>query len=286
MSSELPISEIYSDSDFNCRGTDITPFEVSELAADIRLVGLLQPITVQPYDKIPGKKYRILIGHRRFAAVKSNGSKTIACEIRSDLDEVQALRINFSENIKRKDLNPIQEATHLAKFLRLGLTLEETGKLVGFSTSWVGTRVKLLTLPPDIQKEVAAGIISLAQAATLIEFNGTTDELYSCFREMKDAKARGDRSIKQSKAFKSLKANVKSTTSRKVRNLFEVNQMKDIIIDAIGPCLAARVLAWSSGHISGLDLLFDIEQEAKDKNIDWEIPPDILRRAVELNDNV
>src|SRR4051812_9291295 len=81
---DLPLTEIYADEDFNCRGI-IDPTSVVELAHDIKQKekelgegkGLISPIIVQPWLKKAGKKWRIVAGYRRFKAHVLNQAKTI-----------------------------------------------------------------------------------------------------------------------------------------------------------------------------------------------------------------
>ena len=64
---DIPMSDIYCDNDFNCRGY-IPPHDVITLAKSILANKLQQPIVIQPWDQIPGKLWRIVSGHRRYTA--------------------------------------------------------------------------------------------------------------------------------------------------------------------------------------------------------------------------
>src|SRR5690348_11843059 len=89
---QVPMNEIFADDEFNCRGV-IDPMTVIDLANDIRDkektrgegMGLIEPITLQPWSKEPGKKYRIVAGYRRFKAHEINKAEFIRALIREGL---------------------------------------------------------------------------------------------------------------------------------------------------------------------------------------------------------
>jgi|SRR5215831_7206355 len=130
---ELPVEMIYSDDNMNCRGR-IAPYDVLELARSIEKSGLLSPIAVQPYDSVPGFRYRIILGHRRHKAFQVLKRETIPCVVKDGLTEVQVRILNLQENIERKDLNVLQEAHAIQKFKLAGYTLAEVANMVGMST--------------------------------------------------------------------------------------------------------------------------------------------------------
>ena len=118
----VPLSRIYYDADFNCRGA-FTLQSVSDLAESIRLrgggielKGLDYPIVIQPIADMAGKRpagfeYRLIAGHRRYRAMEVFLKWTRApAMIRSGLSEHEARMLNFVENLERKDLNPLEEA--------------------------------------------------------------------------------------------------------------------------------------------------------------------------------
>ena len=109
---DVLMSEIFSDDEFNCRGR-IIPLDVLDLAKSIKETKLQQPIAVQPFKHPtnPNIKYRIIAGHRRFMAFVVNKSTTIPAIIRDGLSELDARLLNLTENLKRQDLNMLQEAS-------------------------------------------------------------------------------------------------------------------------------------------------------------------------------
>lgn len=263
----IPLGEVYSDTEFNCRGV-IAPIDVIDLAKNIQKQGLLQPIVVQPYSKIPDKKYRIIVGHRRFEAFNYLNRETIPAIVVDHLSDDEAAVWNLVENIERRDLNMLQESKAIQKYKDAGWTMKKVANLLGVSTGWVQTRFAVLNLPEDIQKEVAAGLFNTEQ---IKEISGMgEDDQYAAVRTLKDAKAKGQKRIKLNKNKK------KNPNSKKQRTQSEMRQMLDMIYNGVGPCLATRVLAWATAEIRDIDLLEDISREAKEQGKPWSIPEEYL----------
>ncbi|MEI6432300.1 MAG: ParB/RepB/Spo0J family partition protein [bacterium] len=125
--------------------------DLSELAASIREVGVIQPIivTVVGYER-----YRILAGERRFSATRQAGLERIPALVRS-VDEQRQLEIQLVENLHRKDLNPLEEALTYQRLLsEFRLTHEELGRRLGKTQVSVTETLKALDLPEQIQREI------------------------------------------------------------------------------------------------------------------------------------
>jgi ParB family chromosome partitioning protein len=188
---DVPMVDIYPDESFNCRGK-IVPADVIDLARSIDKIGLQQAIVIQPFDDVPGKKYRIVSGHRRFMAYRLNKAVTIPATIKEGLDEMQARLFNLEENIKRKDLNILQEALAIQHFVRAGWTQEDVSRETNQSRGWVQARFSLLRLPEEIQQEAAAGFLTQEQIKQLSTLK-SKDMQYEAVKKIKDAKLRGDK---------------------------------------------------------------------------------------------
>lgn len=280
---DIPLSQIFCDDDFNCRGS-ISRMDVLDLMQDIKANGLLQPIMVQPWtreDK-PGVEYRIILGHRRYTACKYLGLQTIRASVKTGLAESDAMRYNFMENLKRQDLNVLQEARYLAKFRLVGCSLEQIAEIVGFSTVWVMDRLALLKLPSDIQDEVAAGLITLTQAKTLVKETYSEKEMYTLFKEMKDKKARGEKALKVTSKKAALKH--ANPLSAKVRLLSEIHSMQDMVAEACDMGIETRILGWVGGHVTTFELLEDIEEQSALLGINWKMPEEIRAKAERLKE--
>ncbi len=244
---DIPMSEIYPDDTFNVRGM-IRPSDIVELAGNINRYGLLQPITIQPYALHPPEIYRVVLGHRRQAAFKYLRRETIPAIIKENLSDLEALALNFNENVNRKELNILEEAYGIGRFLAAGETVETTAKIVNKGKQWVTIRKNLLEMPKEIQEDAAAGWLTQAQILDLSSINDH-DEQLSLVKQIKEAKQRGEErlpKIKQKKV---------DPTIKKVRNRMAGLDMIDHIVDETGVTSPfTRTIAWMIGEISDLDL--------------------------------
>lgn len=264
----VPLHDIFYDEEFNCRGK-IPPSEVVDLAKDIDIHGLANPILLQPWTPGP-QKYRIVCGHRRFMAFKLLKRDDIPAIIRHNLNEIQALTINLSENLKRKDLNMLQEARTLKKYFDMGVGEFRIAELVGMSRGWVQIRRELLSLPEDIQEAAASGFLTAEHIRDL--YNLPTDEQYAAVREIKDRRNRGDkRAISVKKNINKPTANVK-----RVRKRPDMFTLMEYIQSQIGNNLATRALAWSAGEITDLEMHTALREFAAEQGKIYEYPVGLL----------
>lgn len=271
---DLTCDEIYLDPEFNCRGA-ISPMDVVDLAKSIEKDGLQFPIAVQPaedcdIDLPPGKKYRILAGHRRFVAVnKINKSPKIKAMIKSGLDNVRARILNLSENLHRKSLNILQEAKAIQSLKDAGCPREQVAKELGVSGGWVQVRFYLLDLPEDIQMEAAAGFLNQHQIKQLRSLDDE-EQMYEAVRKIKTAKERGKAVPHVGKRKKV------DPFLKKARKREEVFEMMEHIRGTIGNGLYTRTMAWCAGEISTVDLISDLKKEADRKGVLYSVPENIL----------
>jgi ParB/RepB/Spo0J family partition protein len=269
---DLPINEIFPDPDFNCRG-EIIPLNVLDLAKSIRDRGLDTPITVQPFNK-PPFKWRIIAGHRRHMAFQINNQEKIPCFIREGLDETKARTFNLVENLQRENLNILQEANALKYFFNIKAFNDgDIATMFGQSRGWVQIRRDLLKLPPDIQKEAAAGVLNQNHIKLMARMKNT-DELYELTRKIKDMKLRGEKvSLSPSVTRPSDAFNSKNRTRA------EIVEMLTIIYNITGPDLHTRCLAWATGEISTVALMSDVKDYCEDHKITYK-QPDFMRKAL------
>lgn len=284
----IPVSEIYSDDKFNCRGV-IQPIDVADLCTDIQRNKLQFPISLQPAEDVseelpPGKKYRIVAGHRRFKAwsvlragwkagnlaagdmpwdsANGNPYDRIPSMIKTGLSEVQARIINLGENLKRKDLNILQEAKAIENLRAAGVPRDHVAAELGMSSGWVQTRYYLLDLPEDIQQECAAGLINQAQIKQLYTLRGDQAKVYEAVKKIKTARANGEK-LGHVGEKKKEKTDVKK--ERKRQDMF---QMIEILAKATGYGLHTRVLAWAAGEISTEEFFTDVRKWCDEKGRD------------------
>lgn len=137
---------------------------LSELVHSIKEIGLLQPIVVRPSKT----GYELVAGERRLRASKKAGLKTIPALIRQTADD-QMLRDALLENIHRSNLTPLEEAAAYQQLLNdFGGTQDELAAKLGRSRPQITNTLRLLNLPPAVQRRVAAGVLSAGHARALL----------------------------------------------------------------------------------------------------------------------
>ncbi len=138
---------------------------LDELAESIRQVGLLQPVVVRAAG--PGR-YELIMGERRWRAAQRAGLTEIGAIVKQTQDD-DLLRDALIENLHRQQLDPLEEAAAYQQLLDdFGATHEELARKIGRSRPHISNTLRLLNLPPAVQKRVAAGVISAGHARALL----------------------------------------------------------------------------------------------------------------------
>lgn len=176
--SEIPLTEI-----------EVNPFQprqhfdqemLKELAASIKIHGIIQPITVR---RLSRNQYQLISGERRFQASKMAGLAMIPAYIRS-ADDQQMLEMALIENIQRENLNPIEIALSYQRLItECSLKQEELGDRVGKNRTTVTNYLRLLKLPPDIQAALRDNKISMGHARAIVSVENPESQLY-IFKKM------------------------------------------------------------------------------------------------------
>ncbi len=138
---------------------------LKELTASIKEIGILQPPVVR---KINENSYELVMGERRVRAAKLAGLISIPVIIRQTPDN-ELLRAALIENIHRTQLNSLEEAAAYNQMLTdFGFTHEELATKLGRSRPLISNTLRLLNLPPSVQRRLAAGTISAGHARALL----------------------------------------------------------------------------------------------------------------------
>jgi ParB family chromosome partitioning protein len=138
---------------------------LDELAESIRQVGLLQPVVVRTVG--PGR-YELVMGERRWRAAQRAGLTEIGAIVKQTQDD-DLLRDALIENLHRQQLDPLEEAAAYQQLLDdFGATHEELARRIGRSRPHISNTLRLLNLPPAVQKRVAAGVLSAGHARALL----------------------------------------------------------------------------------------------------------------------
>jgi len=144
---------------------------LGSLADSIREVGMLQPVLVRP----AGDGYELIAGERRWRAARRVGLQTVPALVR-ETDDNTALEHALVENLQREELNPLEEAAAYQQLIEdFGLTHEQVAARVGRSRASVSNMLRLLQLPPAIQRAVRERQITMGHARALL---GTPDRAF------------------------------------------------------------------------------------------------------------
>ncbi|GGH98053.1 ParB/RepB/Spo0J family partition protein [Arthrobacter liuii] len=142
--------------------------DMAELVHSVREIGVLQPIVVRTSTEGGSEPYELVMGERRWRAVQAAGLETIPAIIRDTTDD-DLLRDALLENLHRSQLNPLEEAAAYQQLLEdFGTTHEQLADRIGRSRPQVSNTLRLLKLPPLVQRRVAAGVLSAGHARALL----------------------------------------------------------------------------------------------------------------------
>jgi ParB family chromosome partitioning protein len=138
---------------------------LNELAASIRVQGVMQPILVRPVD---ANRFEIIAGERRWLAAQRAGLPDVPALVREVSDQA-ALALALIENIQREDLNPLEEAQGVKRLIdEFGLTHEAAAQAVGRSRSAVTNLLRLTQLAKPVQEYLLSGELDMGHARALL----------------------------------------------------------------------------------------------------------------------
>jgi ParB family chromosome partitioning protein len=163
---EIPVTDIHPN-----RKQPRTVFDeddMAELVHSVREIGVLQPIVVRTSTEKGGEPYELVMGERRWRAVQAAGLSMIPAIVRDTTDD-DLLRDALLENLHRSQLNPLEEAAAYQQLLEdFGTTHEQLADRIGRSRPQVSNTLRLLKLPPLVQRRVAANVLSAGHARALL----------------------------------------------------------------------------------------------------------------------
>ena len=158
---------------------DFEPQALQELAESIKLHDVIQPVTV---IKVGNTTYQLISGERRLRASKMAGLTDIPAYIRT-ADSQGILEMALLENLQREDLNAIEIALSYRQLMdECGLTQEQVSERMKKERSTVANYLRLLRLPPDVQKAVRDSLLTMGHARAIIGLEHVEQQLY-VFRE-------------------------------------------------------------------------------------------------------
>lgn len=141
---------------------------LEELAESIKVLGLIQPITVR---RTQSGGYQIISGERRFRACRIAGMTSIPAYVRETNDQGM-LEMALVENIQRQDLDPVETALSYQRLMEeCSLTQEQMADRVGKKRATVANTLRLLKLPVKVQHDLKVGLISSGHAKALLSID-------------------------------------------------------------------------------------------------------------------
>jgi ParB family chromosome partitioning protein len=137
------------------------------LIASIQSVGLIEPITVTPEAD---EMYRIITGHRRYRAAKAAGLEQVEVLIRDPEDERVRRQKSVISNVQREDVGPLEMAEALQSMMDEDdrvKSQDDLAKVIGKDKTWVSGMLRILSLPPALQRKVGTSQLALSYEAMI-----------------------------------------------------------------------------------------------------------------------
>ena len=167
----LPVDRIVPNP--NQPRTQFSQPELEELAASIRALGILQPLTVRRAED----GWELVAGERRLRAAQMAGLETVPC-VEREADENDSALLALVENLQRQDLHYLEEAAAIADYLlQTGVTQEEAAARLGRSPSALANKLRLLRLSPDCRRMLVEHGLSERHARCLLRLEGEEDRM-------------------------------------------------------------------------------------------------------------
>ncbi|MBY5960061.1 ParB/RepB/Spo0J family partition protein [Membranicola marinus] len=170
---QIPLEKIEANPDQPRNQFDDEALE--ELSQSIRTHGIIQPITIRKLHK---DKYQIISGERRFRAAELAGLEAIPAYVRI-ANDIELLEMALVENIQREDLNPLEISISYQRLIdECNITHEELSNRIGKNRSTITNYIRLLKLPPEVQKGVKEKKLSMGHARALLSLTKIDECLY------------------------------------------------------------------------------------------------------------
>ena len=247
---EIPIEDIYPNA--NQPRTHFDEKALQELAESIKVLGIIQPITVRK----DGAKFEIISGERRYRASKMAGLKEIPAYVRLVNDQ-ELLEKALVENIQREDLDAIEVALTYQRLLEeIGLTQEALSQRVGKERSTITNSIRLLKLNPDVQQAIRNGDISAGHGRAILSLENPEDQ-QALFKQIVNNRLSVRQAEEAAKHFKSPKEISISKEPKTLPN--NLRRAEKTLADALA--LKVEIKSSAKGDKGKIVLNFDNEEE-------------------------
>ncbi len=247
---EIPIKDIYPNA--NQPRTHFDEKALQELAESIKVLGIIQPITVRK----DGAKFEIISGERRYRASKMAGLKEIPAYVRLVNDQ-ELLEMALVENIQREDLDAIEVALTYQRLLEeIGLTQEALSQRVGKERSTITNSIRLLKLNPDVQQAIRNGDISAGHGRAILSLENPEDQ-QALFKQIVNNRLSVRQAEEAAKHFKSPKEISISKEPKTLPN--NLRRAEKTLADTLA--LKVEIKSSAKGDKGKIVLNFDNEEE-------------------------
>jgi len=228
--------------DISVDAIDSNPFQprtsfdeqsLEELAASIKKLGIVQPLTVRETET---GRYQLIAGERRLRAAKRAGFTHVPAYIRTANDQAM-LELALVENIQREDLDAVEVAISFQRLIEeCKLTQEELSDRVGKQRSTVANYLRLLKLPAEIQLGIRNKQLTMGHARTLISIEDPKKQI-SIYYKIVD----GELSVRQAEELVRLLQTQKLKDPAKIEKKQKLNEDFSKLSDHLSNIFASKV---------------------------------------------
>lgn len=170
---EIPVDQIEV-SELNIRRY-YNQATLHELGQSMDEAGTLHPVFVRPKEP---EKYELVVGSRRLRAAEKLRLVKIPAVVLSDLDDRQMLELALAENLHREDLTPFEEGWVILKLTsEYKMSLYEVSERIKRPEDFVSRRLRLMSMPKEVQELVSQHKINLAVIDTLARVGTPEDQV-------------------------------------------------------------------------------------------------------------
>ena len=246
---KLPVRAIASNP-FQPRTTFVAT-ELEELAASIKVNGLLQAIVVR--RSVTGRTFELVAGERRLRAVKQLGWREIPAQIR-EVDDQTLLVLALVENLQRQDLGPLEEATGYASLRdTFGYSQQQIAGAVGKSRPTVANMLRLLTLPASVRRLMEEGSLAMGHGRAIL----AVDDPVKAADLAREVAAKGWSVRETEKRIREIQPGDSAPTEEQGAAKAERDPAIDVLEETLGAHLGARVaIQWKGKGAGAIRIAF------------------------------
>lgn len=233
----IQLKDVLSDPEFNCRG-EIDAASVTDLATSIKTQGLLQPILVVKNPET-GPLWKCIAGHRRIAACRQLDWIAIPAVIKEFVSDQECRKVNFQENMARKDLTPSQDLRAILAIYGEAPDRAQVASELGVSRKWVNDRLRLRVMEPRILDKVDEGLLGALDLQYLS--TALPGERWNMAQMLMEKKAAG---VSSKAVARELKLRTKS------RTLIQMRKAREVLLDYGRTPSWVETMGWCAGEVS------------------------------------